>query len=160
MKPSYLYNGVSSVGKMVSLYWDRYCVGNCLCHTDTSSIFYCYQCSHDTFNWNISSGSSCCKFDVNCQLYPWKPLKLLQEIQLSTAGFFVYNLTWDIPHKTWTHWDQNKMATIFQTTWLKYIFLIETLWISIEISLNFVPKGPTNNILALVQIMAWCWPGD
>ena len=24
----------------------------------------------------------------------------------------------------------------------------------------FVPKGPINNILALVQIMAWCRPGD
>ena len=27
-------------------------------------------------------------------------------------------------------------------------------------SLKFVPKGPINNIPALVQIMAWCWPGD
>ena len=27
-------------------------------------------------------------------------------------------------------------------------------------SLKFVPKGPINNIPALVQIMAWCRPGD
>ena len=33
-------------------------------------------------------------------------------------------------------------------------------WIPIKISLNFVPKGPINNILALVQIMAWRRPGD
>ena len=32
--------------------------------------------------------------------------------------------------------------------------------ISIDISLNFVPKGPINNIPALVQIMAWRLPGD
>ena len=36
------------------------------------------------------------------------------------------------------------------------IFLNENVWISVKISLNFVPKGPINNILALVQIMAWC----
>ena len=29
-----------------------------------------------------------------------------------------------------------------------------------RISLKFVPKGPINNILALVQIMAWCPSGD
>ena len=29
-----------------------------------------------------------------------------------------------------------------------------------KISLNFVPKGPINNIPALVQIMAWRRPGD
>ena len=32
--------------------------------------------------------------------------------------------------------------------------------ISIKISLKFIPKGPINNIPALVQIMAWCRPGD
>ena len=32
--------------------------------------------------------------------------------------------------------------------------------ISIKISLKFVPKGPINNIPALVQIMAWRRPGD
>ena len=36
----------------------------------------------------------------------------------------------------------------------KYIFLNENIWISIEISLKFVLKGPINNISALVQIMA------
>ena len=42
----------------------------------------------------------------------------------------------------------------------KRIFFNENVWISIKISLKFVPKGPINNIPALVQIMAWrCW-GD
>ena len=43
---------------------------------------------------------------------------------------------------------------------LKYNFLNENVWIPIEISLKFVPKGPINNIPALVQIMAWRWTGD
>ena len=41
----------------------------------------------------------------------------------------------------------------------KGIFLNENIWISIEISLKFVPKGAINNIPALVQIVAWCQPG-
>ena len=40
------------------------------------------------------------------------------------------------------------------------LVLNESIWISIEISLKFVPKGPINNIPALVQIMAWHRPGD
>ena len=42
----------------------------------------------------------------------------------------------------------------------KCIFLNENDWISLKISLKFVPKGPINNIPALVQIMAWRRPGD
>ena len=51
------------------------------------------------------------------------------------------------------------MAAIPQTafsntfSWMK-------IWISINISLKFVPNGQNNNILALVQIMAWRRPGD
>ena len=42
----------------------------------------------------------------------------------------------------------------------KCIFVNENVWILIEISLKFIPKGPINNIPALVQIMAWRRPGD
>ena len=39
-------------------------------------------------------------------------------------------------------------------------FLNEHVWIPIKISPKFVPKGPINNIPALVQIMAWRRTGD
>ena len=42
----------------------------------------------------------------------------------------------------------------------KCIFLNENVYISSKISLKFVPKGPINNIPALVQIMAWRRPSD
>ena len=42
----------------------------------------------------------------------------------------------------------------------KWISLNENVWISIKISLKFVPRGPISNIPSLVQIMAWCRPGD
>ena len=40
------------------------------------------------------------------------------------------------------------------------IFLNENVWISINISVKFVPKGQINNIPALVQVMTWRRPGD
>ena len=52
------------------------------------------------------------------------------------------------------------MDVISQTNILKYIFLNENVWISIKTSLRFAPRGPINNIPALVQMMAWCRPGD
>ena len=42
----------------------------------------------------------------------------------------------------------------------KWIFLNENVWISINTSLKFVPRGLINNIPTLVQVMAWRWPGD
>ena len=50
-----------------------------------------------------------------------------------------------------THWDRGKMAAIWP---------FENIWILIKISMNFVPKGPINNIPAMVQIMAWRRSGD
>ena len=46
----------------------------------------------------------------------------------------------------------------------KYIFVNENVWISLKISLKFVPKVRIDSIPALVQIMAWCqaiiWTND
>ena len=56
----------------------------------------------------------------------------------------------------WTHWGRGKTADdIF-----KCIFLNENIWVSINISLIFVPKGWIDNIAALIQIMAWRRLGD
>ena len=59
-----------------------------------------------------------------------------------------------------THWGRDKMAAIFADDMFKCIFLNENVWISIEISLKFVPKGSINKNPALFQIMAWRHPGD
>ena len=53
-----------------------------------------------------------------------------------------------------------------ETRWLPFrtrhfqMHFNENVSIPIKISLKFVPKGPINNIPALVQIMAWRRPGD
>ena len=63
-------------------------------------------------------------------------------------------------HQPLTHLSLDKMAAISQTTFFKWISFNEKVWISIKISLNFVPKGLINSITAMVQIMAWRRPGD
>ena len=57
-----------------------------------------------------------------------------------------------------THWGRGKW-TPFRRRHFR-IFFNENVWISIKISLKFVPKGPIKNIPAMVQIMAWHRPGD
>ena len=55
---------------------------------------------------------------------------------------------------------QRQNGRHFEDDTFKCIFLNENVWIPITISLEFVPKGPINNIPALVQIMAWRRRGD
>ena len=59
-----------------------------------------------------------------------------------------------------THWRQDKMDEILQMTFSNAFSLNENVWIAIKISLRFVPKGSIIIIPALVQIMAWCPPGN
>ena len=48
----------------------------------------------------------------------------------------------------------------FPDDFFKWILLNENAWISINISLKFVPRGPINKIPTLVQVMAWSRPGN
>ena len=57
-------------------------------------------------------------------------------------------------------WRPRQDGCHFPDDIFKWIFLNEYVWILIKISMKFVPKGPFNNIPALVQIMAWRHPGD
>ena len=74
---------------------------------------------------------------------------------------------------TWTTWtNTDKVLWCFNTlnprqngrhfldNIFKCIFINEGILILTKISLKFVPKGPINNLPALVQIMAWCQPED
>ena len=69
---------------------------------------------------------------------------------------------------TWYMWTLQFFNTLrprqngrhFPDNIFKYIFLYENIWITINISLKFVPKGSVDNIPALVPIMAWRRPGE
>ena len=83
-------------------------------------------------------------------------------------------LCWESSYVCWFWWYLQTVITVtlilalrarrneqhFADDIFKRIFFNENVWISIKISLKFVPKGPINNIPSLVQIMAWHWPGD
>ena len=62
-------------------------------------------------------------------------------------------------HQNLTHWGRDKMAAFFQMKF-QMDFLEWNIWILINISPKFVPRGPINNITALVQIMARRRPGN
>ena len=73
-----------------------------------------------------------------------------------------------ISNKLGYYWNDLQFNTLkprqsghhFQDDISKCIFVSENVWISLKISLRFVPNVPTNNIPALVHIMAWHRPGD
>ena len=81
-----------------------------------------------------------------CIYSPWP---LLPHLQLNPLGHLLINRL---------RLRQN--GRHFKDAIFKCIFLTENVWILINISLKFVPEGRINNIAALVQIMAWCWPGN
>ena len=92
---------------------------------------------------------------------------------ISLFGFLIKLVTW------WCHWklltkpwqvSKHWLLTLntlrlrqngcqFKANIFKCMFLNQNAWISIVKSMKFVPKGPNNNISALVQIMAWHRPG-
>ena len=59
-----------------------------------------------------------------------------------------------------THWGRDKMDAISQTTFSSTFSWMKMFEFRLKISLKFVVKGLIDNILALVQIMAWRRPGD
>ena len=73
---------------------------------------------------------------------------------------FIHWLTVSVQACTILHIEADTKWTPFADDIFKCISLNENVWIPIKISMKFVPKGPINNIPALVQIMAWRRPGD
>ena len=57
-------------------------------------------------------------------------------------------------------WGPRQNGRHFADDIFKCIFLNGDIWMSMNISLKFVPKGHISDIPALIQIMAWRRPGD
>ena len=100
---------------------------------------------------SLCGGYNKSNFSFNLEV--WKQI-------MATAGATILYFSKCLCNTLLTHWGWDKMAAILQTfsnafPWMKtFKFQLKFHW-----SL-FVPKGPINNIPALVQIMAWWWPGD
>ena len=59
-----------------------------------------------------------------------------------------------------THWGRDKMTAIFRTTFSNAFYWLKMLEFGLKKSMKFVPKVRINNIVALVQIIAWRQSGD
>ena len=105
---------------------------------------------------------SCCQdtvFLVHMSLRQYSILPRIFPIAFYEKKIFLFKIS--LNRTEWlTHWGWDKMANIFKTSFSKCIFLNENIWISLKISLEFVPKVRINNIPSLVQIMAWRRSGD
>ena len=82
--------------------------------------------------------------------------------KLSTNSFNTISMgAKENSHNTLTgHWDRCKIPAISQTTFSNGFSWKINAWISLKISLKFVPGVRINNIPVLIQIMARCRPGD
>ena len=107
----------------------------------------CYQGSYCICTYSLPVG--CCQDHKTTAITKQQcSLHIIDNRKLPWA-FLVY-LGWHIEAET--KWPPDDI--------FKRIFVNENVIISIAISLKFVPKGPINNIPALVQIMAWRRSGD
>ena len=118
---------------------------------------------------NVSRNTYMCS-SLHCEICNpviMKTYWILSIIPHSNIVSFLQN-SWD---SLWLLWIQTMICFLntlrpekngrhFADDIFKCIFLNENVWIAIKISLKFVPRGPINNIPALVQIMAWRRPGD
>ena len=121
---------------------------------------------HQKFNLVLSSSN----VDSESFYQPW-----VVGVLVLSVGVVMWELT--VYHKTWTVATINSLAPgkwgcnfnplrpkqndhHFADDTLNRIFLNENVRISIKISLKFAPKGPINDILALVQIKGLRRPGD
>ena len=84
--------------------------------------------------------------------FPWG-----SELAMCETGFYVYKVRVKKPFNILR---PRQNGRYFADDTFNRIFVNENVRISIEFSLKFVPKGPINNIPALVQIMAWRRPGE
>ena len=103
---------------------------------------------------------ACKLYDKRVSQLFWSELKM--HLLLFCEAYFVRNRQFPNiqPVILFNTLRPRQNGCLFADDIFKRIFLNENVWISITISLKFVPKGPMNNIPALVQIMAWHRPGD
>ena len=81
-------------------------------------------------------------------------------LSYSQPRLIINKITWHGIHQDANTLRQRQNGRHFADDTFKRILLNKNARISIRFSLKFYPKSPINNIPALVQIMAWRWPGD
>ena len=122
--------------------------------------------SHNSWNDNWQFG----RISENIMISLKRHKKVLMVLWHGTKGLkclwhWLHNYqadvqAWNTFHKGINTLRLRQNGRHFADDIFKCIFLNENVWISIKISLKFVPWNHINNIPALVQKMAWRRPGD
>ena len=102
-----------------------------------------------------------------CDIFADRKMDQFPSINLLVPSHYL-NLEWPstLPYAYDTRWRWlntlrlRKNCRHFADNIFKCIFLNENVWISLKISLKFIPEVWNNNIQSLVQIMALRRPGD
>ena len=97
-----------------------------------------------------------------CRAFPWNAnhIPLLQcQTHYSSIECWM-SLRFGIIYTTFNTLRPRQNGRRFAGDLFRCICLNENVWISLKISLKFVPKVPINNIPSLVQILAWRRSGD
>ena len=105
---------------------------------------------------------------ISEMLIYWNPEKLTRSISVENTCTFKFRgmlVCYGKPRRWLTRAGVNTLrprqsGRRFADDLFKCIFLNENVWISIQMSVKFVPRGPINNIPILVQILAWCRPSE
>ena len=101
---------------------------------------------------NMANGVPWVDLDVEPQLVKLHRALSIQEHQPHQYQWHTDNLSTSLVHSLFN--------CHFADDIFKRIFMKEKFCILIKISLKCVPKGPFDNKSLLVQVMAWCRPGD
>ena len=105
---------------------------------------------------NVSEMGPCCKFEhgrafSRLTYWPSQPYCLSVELLLGSA----FHNTYDTLNVKINTLRLRQNGRHFADEIFRRTSFNEDIWILINVSLNFVPKGQINNIPALVQIIAW-----
>ena len=103
--------------------------------------------------WNVRCFDDIYIASENCTIYI--PLTLWRRYDMETHATLLALCEDNPPVNTLRPWQNGRH---FPDNIFKCILLNENVWISLKISLKFVPQGPIYNIPALVQIMTWRRP--
>ena len=126
--------------------------------------------------WSIQFKSSICILfifiagDVISEVHHWSLWNLNSETVDIKILAFHWFIKWLSCHPNWDLYTcrgycinslrPRQNGRHFADDTFKRFFQNENVWITIKISLKFVPKAPINNVSSLVQIMTWRHPGD
>ena len=103
-------------------------------------------------HWSIWVNISHESFGINSMLYKKTHMLFIQMTQ-HRGVIWRLSLSSSVVHSHFNTLRPRQNGRHFTDDTFEHIFLNENVWISIEIPLKFVPKGPINNIPALVKIM-------